>query len=201
MAALHEHDEEDQISVNSNESSTSPVQGVTKEDVRRYFSEVTCNPRVLGSHLGLEPYELDDPVSLRKQSDPKQSLVDECFKKGKLRSWQQLADVLERPALNQGAIANKIRREFSSRQSSLESSAGSRTSSLQSPQSPMEISGKRIWNELQESMLCGDQTKASKSSDRKESSVLSNISVPITLLSPTGEMIIVRVLKIIIFMQ
>jgi hypothetical protein len=142
MAALHEHDEEAQISANSDESSISPVQGITKEDVRRYFSEVTCNLRVLGSQLGLKPYELDD-LSLRKQSDPRQILVDECFNKDKITSWQQLVDVLERPALNQGAIADKIRGEFL-RQSFLESAASSRTSSLQSPLSPMEISSRRI---------------------------------------------------------
>lgn len=146
MAALREHDEEAQISVNSDESSTSPVQGVTKEDVRRYFSEVTCNLRVLGSQLGLEPYELDD-LSLRKQSDPRQILVDECFNKDKIKSWQQLVDVLERPSLDQGAIAEKIRGKFL-RQSSLESAASSGISSLQSPDplSPMEISGRRKQN-------------------------------------------------------
>jgi hypothetical protein len=141
MAAFHEHDEEAQISANTDEPSTSPVQGITKEDVRRYFSEVTCNLRVLGSQLGLKPYELDD-LSLRKQSDSRQILVDECFNKDKIRSWQQLVDVLERPALNQGAIAKKIRGKFL-RQSSLESAASSRTSSLQSPLSPMEISSMR----------------------------------------------------------
>ena len=142
MAALHGHDMEAQISANSDESSTSPVQpGITKEDVRRYFSEVTCNLRVLGSQLGLEPYELDD-LSLREQSDPRQILVDECFNKDKIKSWQQLADVLERPALNQGEIAEKIKGEFL-RQSSLELAASSGISSPQSPLSPMEISSRR----------------------------------------------------------
>ena len=142
MAAFHKHDKEAQISDhNSDESSTSPVQGVTKEVVRRYFSEVTCNLRVLGSQLGLEPYELDD-LSLREQSDPRQILVDECFNKDKIRSWQQLVDVLERPALDQGAIAEKIRGKFL-QQSSLESAASSGMSSPQSPLSPMEISGRR----------------------------------------------------------
>lgn len=134
MAAPHE---EMQIS-NIGESS---VQGITKEDVRRYFSEVTCNLRVLGSQLGLEPYELDD-LSLRKQSDPRQILVDECFNKLKITSWQQLVNVLEKPALNQGAIAEKIRGKFL-RQSSLESTTSSRASSLRSPSSPMEISSRR----------------------------------------------------------
>ena len=142
MATLHDRA---QIPANthSGESSTIPVQAITKEDVRRYFSEVTCNLRVLGSQLGLEPYQLDD-LSLRKQSDPRQILVDACLEKEKITSWQQLADVLERPALNQGAIAEKIRERFL-RQSSLESTtrSSSRTSSLQSPLSPMEISNKR----------------------------------------------------------
>ena len=137
MAAPHE---EAEIS-DSGESSTSPVQGITKEDVRRYFSEVTCNLRVLGSQLGLEPYELDD-LGLRKQSDPRQSLVDECFKKEKITSWQQLVNVLEKPALDQGAIAEKIRGKFL-RQSSMESTTSSRSSPLQSPLSPMEISNRR----------------------------------------------------------
>ena len=148
MAALYEHDEEAQIAASSDESSTgtSSVQGVTKEDVRRYFSEVTCNLRVLGSQLGLKPYELDD-LSLRDQSDPRQILVNECFNKDKIKSWQQLADVLERPALNQGAIAEKIRGKFL-RQSSLESAASSGISSLHSPDplSPMEISGRHKQN-------------------------------------------------------
>ena len=102
---------------------------------------MTCNLRVLGSQLGLEPYELDD-LSLREQSDPRQILVDECFNKDKITSWQQLADVLERPALDQWAIAEKIRGEFL-RQSSLESAASSGMSLPQSPLSPMEISGRR----------------------------------------------------------
>ena len=84
MAAF-QHNKEAQISASNDESSTSPVLGVTKEDVRRFFSEVTCNLRVLGSQLGLEPYELDD-LSLRKQSDPRQVLADECFKKEKIKS-------------------------------------------------------------------------------------------------------------------
>ena len=127
--------------IDDGEISTSPVQGITKEDVRRYFSEVTCNLRVLGSQLGLEPYELDD-LGLQKQSDPRQILVNECFKKEKIVSWQQLVDVLEKPALNQGAIANKIKRKYL-RQSSSESTTSSRTSSFRSPSSPMEISSGR----------------------------------------------------------
>ena len=126
---MAENHEEAQIS-DSGESSTSPVQGVTKEDVRRYFSEITCNPRALGSQLGLKPYELDD-LRLREQSDPWQILVNECFNKDKITSWQQLVSVLEKPALNQRAIAEKIRGKFL-RQSSLESTTTSRTSSLQS---------------------------------------------------------------------
>lgn len=127
--------------IDDGETSISPVQGITKEDVRRYFSEVTCNLRVLGSQLGLEPYELDD-LGLQKQSDPRQILVNECFKKEKIVSWQQLVDVLEKPALNQGAIANKIKSKHL-RQSSSELTTSSRTSSFQSSSSPMEISSGR----------------------------------------------------------
>ena len=139
---MAENHEEAQIP-DSGESSTSPLHGVTKEDVRQYFSEVTCNLRVLGSQLGLKPYELDD-LRLREQSDPRQILVDECFNKDKITSWQELVNVLEKPALNQGAIADQIRGKFL-RQSSLESTTSSRTSSLQSPLSPMETnSGRKL---------------------------------------------------------
>ena len=127
---MAENHEEAQIT-DSGESSTSPLQGVTKEDIRQYFSEVTCNLRVLGSQLGLKPYELDD-LRLREQSDPRQILLDECFNKDNITSWQELVSVLEKPALNQGAIADQIRGKFL-RQVSLESTTSSRTSSLRSP--------------------------------------------------------------------
>ena len=120
MAAFHE---ETQNISDSDETSTSlrlevPV---VKDDVRQLFSELTCNLRVLGSQLGLEPYEIDD-LRLREQSDPRQILVDECFKKEKITSWQQLVDVLKKPSLTQQAIANKIKLKFL-RQSSLASIA------------------------------------------------------------------------------
>lgn len=134
--------EEAQI-IDDDETSTNPAQGITKEDVRQYFSEVTCNLRVLGSQLGLEPYELDD-LGLQMQSDPRQILVDECFRKVKITSWQQLVDILEKPALNQGSIANKIKEKYLKQSASLESTTSSSgMSSFQSPASPMDISGGR----------------------------------------------------------
>lgn len=87
---------------------------MTKDDVRPYFDRVTCSLRVLGSQLGLEPYELDDleRMSAQTLSNPRQLLVDECFKKEKLTSWHQLATVLEKPALRQRKIASDIRRQY-----------------------------------------------------------------------------------------
>lgn len=84
---------------------------ISIEDVRPYFSELTCNLRVLGSQLRLEPYELDDLWSQRP-SNVRQRLLEECFKKEKIESWQQFVDVLEKPAINQQAIAEKIRERY-----------------------------------------------------------------------------------------
>jgi hypothetical protein len=49
--------------------------------------------------------------------------------------------------------------------------------------------GNCTWKELQESMPSGDHTRTSTSSDRRESSVSSMVSVPVTPLSPIGEML------------
>ena len=85
---------------------------VSIEDVRPYFSELTCNLRVLGSQLRLKPYELDDLWSQTQASNVRQRLLEECFKKEKITCWQQLVDVLEKPAVNQQAIAEKIRERY-----------------------------------------------------------------------------------------
>ena len=84
---------------------------ISIEDVRPYFSALTCNLRVLGSQLRLEPYELDDLWS-QKPSDIRQRLLEECFKKEKITSWQQFVDVLEKPSVSQQAIAEKIKERY-----------------------------------------------------------------------------------------
>jgi hypothetical protein len=102
-------------------------------ELRDYFAQMTCNLRVLGSQLGLEPYELDEiaypSVSLY---DQKQSLVDKCISREKLPSWEYLAATLEKPALNLRKMAAEIRSKYVyTRQYSLES-----CSSINSPMSP-----------------------------------------------------------------
>lgn len=102
-------------------------------ELRDYFAQMTCNVRVLGSQLGLEPYELNEivyqSVSLY---DQKQRLVDKCISSEKLPSWEHLAATLEKPALNLGKMADEIRaKHVYTRQYSLES-----CSSINSPMSP-----------------------------------------------------------------
>ena len=102
-------------------------------EVREYFAQMTCNLRVLGSQLGLEPYELNE-IEYQSASlyDQKQRLVDKCKEKEKLQSWEHLAATLEKPALNLRKMAGEIRTKYVySRQCSLES-----CSSISSPMSP-----------------------------------------------------------------
>ena len=102
-------------------------------ELRDYFAQMTCNLRVLGSQLGLEPYELNE---IEYQSDSlynqKQKLVDKCISKEKLPSWEHLAATLEKPVLNLRTMAGEIRaKHIYSRQYSFES-----CSSISSPMSP-----------------------------------------------------------------
>ena len=102
-------------------------------EVRDYFAQMTCNLRVLGSQLGLEPYELNE-IAYQSASlyDQKQRLVDKCKEKEKLQSWEHLAATLEKPALNLRKMAGEIRtKHVYSRQCSLESCSS--ISSLMSP--------------------------------------------------------------------
>lgn len=78
--------------------------------IRDYFSRMTCNIRVLGSQLGLEPHELDEV----EHSSPflcvqKQGLVNKCFDKNKFSSWEHLVAVLEKRALNLRRMTSEIR--------------------------------------------------------------------------------------------
>ena len=102
--------------------------------LRDYFKRMTCNIRVLGSQLGLEPYELDDiQVSHRdmRLSDQRLILLEECGKKELIQSWEQLVTVLDKPSLKQGRIAMEIRKKYIyTKQCSLESK-----SSMNSPTS------------------------------------------------------------------
>ena len=94
---------------------------------------MTCNVRVLGSQLGLEPYELNE-IAYQSVSlyDQKQRLVDKCISREKLPSWEHLATTLEKPVLNLGKMADEIRaKHVYTRQYSLES-----CSSINSPMSP-----------------------------------------------------------------
>ena len=107
-------------------------------EVRDYFAQMTCNLRVLGSQLGLEPYELNEiEYPFTSLYDQKQRLVDKCISKEKLPSWEHLAATLEKPALNLRKMAGEIRaKHVYSRQYSLES-----CSSINSPMSPELESG------------------------------------------------------------
>ena len=131
MAALHK---ESKIFDSDKTSISTEPQEISEDDVRHYFSELTCNLRVLGSQLGFEPYELDD-LNRQNQTDFRQVLASECFKKEKIKSWQHLVDLLNKPAVNQQAMADQIKQRFLPRQSSMESTTLSRASSIQSPSS------------------------------------------------------------------
>ena len=96
------------------------------EDVREYFFEVTCNLRVLGSQLGLEPYELDNLTHQNKID--REELLEECFKKEKITSWQEFVNVLEKPSLGQHKITKEITERYLSREETLTS-----MSPIQSP--------------------------------------------------------------------
>ena len=78
--------------------------------IRDYFSELTCNLRVLGSQFGLEPYELDE---IEHQCpflcEQRLRLLDKCVSKEKLTSWEHLAATLEKPAVNLRRLAREIR--------------------------------------------------------------------------------------------
>ena len=102
-------------------------------EIRNYFAQMTCNLRVLGSQLGLEPYDLNEiEYPSAPLYDQKQKLVDKCISKEKLPSWEQLATTLEKPALNLRKMAGEIRaKHVYSRQYSFES-----CSSISSPMSP-----------------------------------------------------------------
>ena len=111
---------------------------ITMEEVRPYFSELSCNLRVLGSQLRLEPYELDDLCLHDKhsQGDPRQRLLEECFKKEKITSWKQFVSVLEKPALDQVAVADRIKAKYRfETQSDSEATTSSMFAPLQSPAS------------------------------------------------------------------
>ena len=81
--------------------------------------------------LGLEPSEVNelDRRSEREGTDIIELLLEECFKKEKIKSWHQFVTVLEKPALAQNNIVKDIRSRFL-RQCSSESD-----SSLPSPMS------------------------------------------------------------------
>ena len=116
MAALHDCDSTNNAV--TTEERTAASCDLTIEEIRPYFSELTCNLRVLGSQLGLEPYELDDlRLHRHGQGDARQRLLEECFKKEKITSWQQFVSVLEKPALAQMAVADRIKLKYGVRPS------------------------------------------------------------------------------------
>ena len=129
---------EEEINAEGESKSKAPQISFTKDDaaiqeVREYFDKMACNLRVLGSQLGLEPYELNE-IEYQSTSlyDQKQRLVNKCVSKEKLISWEHLADTLEKPALNLGSMAREIRtRHVFSKQYSSDS-----CSSMNSPTSP-----------------------------------------------------------------
>ena len=102
-------------------------------EIRSYFRTMPCTLRVLGSQLGLEPYELDEIEDFSKLlPERKLRLVDECIRKEKLMSWEHLASTLERPAVDMKGLAREIRQKhIYLRQYSSDS-----TGSLSSPMSP-----------------------------------------------------------------
>ena len=111
-----------------------------KAELRDYFKKMRCNIRVLGSQLGLELYDLDDIQDTStsiKLSDRRLMLLDECLKKEKLQSWEQLVITLDKPALKLTGMAMEIRKKhIYSKQCSLDSH-----SSMNSPTSPEQSLG------------------------------------------------------------
>ena len=99
--------------------------------IRDYFSKMTCNLRVLGSQLGLEPYDLDEVEHQCPLGDQRQRLLGKCIDKEKLTSWEHLAATLEKPSLNLSRMADEIRsKHIYLKQDSMES-----RSSISSPMS------------------------------------------------------------------
>lgn len=109
------------------------------DDLRSYFSKMTCNLRVLGSQFGLEPYELDEvDENCKTLADRKQRLLGELIRKEKLKSWEQLASTLERPALKLRRLAIEIKQKhvYYSKQHSVDSTVSHL--SIDSPTSPSQ---------------------------------------------------------------
>ena len=110
-----------------------------KEDIRPFFMRIDCNLRVLGSQFGLEPSELTDLElrSVQTSTDFRMLLLDKCFEKEKITSWEQFVSVLEKPVLIQTGVSMEIRRTILGRQVSMDS-AGSSITSVTSCTSPMQ---------------------------------------------------------------
>ena len=110
-----------------------------KDDIRPYFMRIDCNLRVLGSQFGLEPSELTDLElrSVHTSTDFRMLLLNKCFEKEKITSWEQFVSVLEKPVLIQTAVAKEIKRTILGRQVSMDS-AGSSITSVTSCTSPMQ---------------------------------------------------------------
>ena len=110
-----------------------------REDIRPYFMRIDCNLRVLGSQFGLEPSELTDLElrSVQTSTDFRLLLLNKCFEKEKITSWEQFVSVLEKPVLIQAGVAMEIRRTILGRQVSMDS-AGSSITSVTSCTSPMQ---------------------------------------------------------------
>lgn len=129
----------------------------TDEDMtclREYFASLTCNLRVLGSQLGLEPSELDGIEDKAKSlSERKQVLLDECLRKERISSWEELAFTLEQPSLKLTKMAFEIKKKYVYlRQHSLDSTASH--SSMNSPTSPP---GQSLASSFSSAMSEGDQ--------------------------------------------
>ena len=80
------------------------------------YGAIDCSLRVLGSQFDLDPGKLSDLErrSAQTSTDLRDLLLDECFRQGKIKSWQpEFVTVLEKPALGQRSIADEIRKKFS----------------------------------------------------------------------------------------
>ena len=108
---------------------------VSKDEVRPYFFDVSWNKlRVLGCQLGLEPHELD-ALTHRDKIDS-EALLEECFKKEKISTWQEFVNVLEKPALSQHDLSTKIRLKYLS----------DSPSTTPNPDMEMPITGSKFMN-------------------------------------------------------
>lgn len=89
-------------------------------------AKLNCSIRVLGSQMGLDPPDLDAIDDMRLDIDQQLKLLkmlEKCFSRAIYGlTWNQIADVLKKPALREYRVASHIEQHHVRRQSSVSSS-------------------------------------------------------------------------------